>query len=73
MPLAERYPSWSLWRSTLDDGGPGSYYATRMDRDLTDAETDDGFRQTLAADHVSELDEALAVQADLDRQPRDAA
>jgi hypothetical protein len=42
IPLAETYTSWKLWRSRLDDGGLGSYYASRRGRTLKYEETEQG-------------------------------
>ncbi|GAB3279983.1 hypothetical protein GCM10027589_06780 [Actinocorallia lasiicapitis] len=60
--LQAGFPNWKLWRSRLDDGSPGSYYATRMDRELSFEEISDGWASTLAADTAEQLVELLQAQ-----------
>jgi hypothetical protein len=67
IPLAETYDSWKLWRSRLDDGGPGAYYASRLDRTLKYEETEQGLAETLAADSPAELEHLLARQVEVER------
>lgn len=67
IPIAETYTSWNLWRSRLDDGGHGAFYASRLDRILTDAETQQGLAETLAADSPAELEQLLAAQVETER------
>lgn len=67
IPLAETYTSWKLWRSRLDDGGPGSYYASRRGRTLKYSETEQGLAATLAADSPAELEQLLAGQTEVER------
>ncbi len=61
--IAAAHPAWKPWRSRLDDGGPGSYYATRLDRELSLEEISDGWVNTLAADSPEQLVELIEDQA----------
>jgi hypothetical protein len=65
--LKAHWPAWKLWRSRLDNGGPGSFYASRLDRTLTDQETHMGLAETLAADTAAELEQLLAGQVEVER------
>jgi GAF domain-containing protein len=71
--LKAQWPAWKLWRSRLDDGGPGSFYASRLDRALKYEETEQGLAETLAADTAAELEQLLARQVEVERQVRDKA
>lgn len=61
--IAEAHPGWKPWRSRLDDGEPGDWYATRKGRSLTPEEIYRGLESTLAADTPEQLVELIEAQA----------
>jgi len=68
--LQADFPNWRLWRSRLDDGSPGSFYASRLDRQLSLEEISAGWASTLAADSPEELVGLIEAQAAKDASSR---
>lgn len=56
------FPGWSVWRARRQDGGPGSWCATRT-RSLSSEEMYHGLVRTLICDDFAELREELIIQA----------
>lgn len=62
--LQHNYPDWSIWTSTGTPDLPGRCYATRLRRDITDAQRRAGLAMTVHADSPAVLAVLLARQQD---------
>lgn len=63
--LQQNYPDWSIWTSTGTHGLPGRCYATRLRRDITDAQRRAGLSMTIEAITPGALADKLAKQQGL--------
>ncbi|WP_084965291.1 hypothetical protein [Thermoactinospora rubra] len=67
--LQETYKdTWSIWVSTASHGDRPRCYASRLVRDLSNAERRAGLDMTVGADTADELAVALITQTEIERR-----